>query len=155
MKTIILKIKNKWPQVICGATFSVWFVLMVTIILIHTSCSSYKGQSSTRMSPMPMSENIAEQMEQETVKLAEVECVEARELNSNYLTKNFMNLNEAINTTEDMYEYMVYDIENGAVDPKIGETYLHKLTLVRDMLWDVMYEDYLIHESTPPNEVRK
>ena len=83
MKTIILKIKNKWPQVICGATFSVWFVLMVTIILIHTSCSSYKGQSSTRMSPMPMSENIAEQMEQETIKLAEVEMPGLMELRKN------------------------------------------------------------------------
>ena len=127
---------------------------MITVILIHSSCS-YKGQSSTRIAPMPMSENIAEQMEQETVELVELECVEVRELNSNYLTKNFMNLNGAINTTEDMYEYMVYDIENGAVDPVIGETYLHNLSSVRDMLWDIMYEDYLIHESTPPNEVRE
>ena len=135
MKTIILKIKNRWSQIVCGTTFSLWFLLMVIMIFIHTSCSS--------------------QGTIEEILLAEVECAEAREISSNYLTKNFMNLNEAINTTEDMYEYMVYDIENGTVDPEIGETYLHNLSSVRDMLWEVMYEDYLIHESTPPNEVRE
>jgi|3_EtaG_2_1085321.scaffolds.fasta_scaffold03105_1 hypothetical protein len=135
MKTIILKIKNRWSQIVCGTTFSLWFLLMVIMIFIHTSCSS--------------------QGTIEEIILAEVECAEAREISSNYLTKNFMNLNEAINTTEDMYEYMVYDIENGTVDPEIGETYLHNLSSVRDMLWEVMYEDYLIHESTPPNEVRE
>tara|TARA_R110002012_G_scaffold42523_2_gene115701 strand:+ start:5817 stop:6104 length:288 start_codon:yes stop_codon:yes gene_type:complete len=46
---------------------------------------------------------------------------------SSFSTIEFYKLNEAINTLEDMHEWIQYDASNGRVDSTIAETYIYNL----------------------------
>ena len=46
---------------------------------------------------------------------------------SSFTTIEMHKLNEAINTLEDMHEWVQYDASNGLVDSTIAQTYLYNL----------------------------
>ncbi len=65
------------------------------------------------------------------------------------LTQNMSNIMKLIDTAESMEKTLKEDIESGRLQPEDQYMYLHNIQFMRDLLWDIAYAEYIIHESTP------
>jgi|TARA_R110002020_G_scaffold162516_11_gene348212 hypothetical protein len=103
--------------------FKVLEFLVVTVII--TSCSVQRGHNAELWHPVKA------------------------ESSDFLITQNMINVMKLIDAADNMERIIKEDIEAGRLQPEDQYVYLSNIQFMRDLLWDIAYADYIIHESTP------
>jgi len=97
-----------------------WFTAVILFATILTSCSTQK--------------NIV------------LETIDENE--SPLLTQSMQNIMSLIRTCEEMEQQFLIDIENECANEEDFHKYITNVDYMRNLLWEIAYVDYIIHEST-------